>query len=391
MPDGRYTVEVVRRGGGAGEEQGAAQGPDQPAGDQQPALADPTGQASEHRGGDGHDHRTDRDGEAGGQDRVVPHPGQEQHVAEEHGAEAGGVDEHGGVAPAEVVGAEQPEVDERVLDPPAAGDEHGEQQAAGGQGQGEAGAGPAPRVGLHDGVGDQGDAGGQHDDAERVGQPAGVLLPTLGQHGPTEEEADDADGQVDEERPPPAQVAHHEGAEGRPGGAGDGADGAPDGHRHGDLVAREGLQHERERRRHQDGGAHGFEHLGADEHADGGGETAQHRADGEHHHADEEHLAAPDPVGQPAGGDQQGGEHQGVGVEHPRHRRRARRREGLADGGERHEADRRVEEDGEHGEAGGDEHDPRVAFLRRRDGDGVVLALLLDHGAPLRRWPESVL
>ena len=72
----------------------------------------------------------------------------------------------------------------------------------------------------------------------------------------------------------------------------------------GTFVAREGLQHERERRRHEDGGTDRLDHLGDDEHVHGRRESAQHRSEREHDDADEEHPAPPDPVGEPAGRDQ---------------------------------------------------------------------------------------
>ena len=84
-------------------------------------------------------------------------------------------------------------------------------------------------------------------------------------------------GQVDEERPPPAEVLDDEGAERRAGGAGDRADRAPDGDGHRDLLAGERLQHERQRRRHQRGGADRLQHAGGDQEPGGRRQAAQHR------------------------------------------------------------------------------------------------------------------
>ena len=63
---------------------------------------------------DGHDQRSRGDGQAGPQDRVVPDAGQEQDVAQQHGEEAHGVKNGGGVSHAERAGAEQGQVEHRL-------------------------------------------------------------------------------------------------------------------------------------------------------------------------------------------------------------------------------------------------------------------------------------
>ena len=47
------------------------------------------------------------------------------------------------------------------------------------------------------------------------------------------------------------------------------------------------------------------------------GEAADHGPDAEHHEADEQRLLAPEAVAERAGGEQQPGEHEGVGVDDP--------------------------------------------------------------------------
>ena len=207
----------------------------------------------------------------------------------------------------------------------------------------------------------------QQHDAGGIGQPAGVRLASFRKDATAEQEADDPDGQVDEERPPPAEVLDHEGAHGGARGTGDRADRPPDGHGHRDLVAGEGLEDEGERRRDEGGGADRLQHPRRDQGAGGRRQAAQHRRHGEDHDRGEERAPAPDPVRQPAGRDQQGGEDDRVGVEDPRERRRRDRREAGRDRREGDEQDRRVEEDGEHGQAGRGEDGPLAArwALRR--------------------------
>ena len=78
----------------------------------------------------------------------------------------------------------------------------------------------------------------------------------------------------------------------------------------------------------------------------------------EHDHRHQEAPPPADPVGDAAGGHQGGGEHDRVGVEHPRQRAAADLGERAHEVGERHEQDRRVEEDGEHRQRGDPEDHP---------------------------------
>ena len=129
---GQPGAEVVRRRvrpratyqSEAGGEAGGTDGQDRPEADLRPASL-PAG-----AGDQGHHQRPGGDREAGPHDRVVPHPGQEQDVAEQHGEEPGGVDER------RQVGG-----DERALD----GTAPGRRPAPGGAGTADTNSAPARR------------------------------------------------------------------------------------------------------------------------------------------------------------------------------------------------------------------------------------------------------
>ena len=301
----------------------------------------------------------------GAQDVVAPDLGEEEHVAQEHRVEPDREGERGGVRPAERARAEQVEVEQRVRHPRAAQDEGHHQGDGERRGRQEGRAPPPPLLGLHDRVGARRQAGREQDGAEGVRHPSRVRLATLGQHPQPERQADQPDGQVDEERPAPAEVLDDQGAQRRSGRAGDRTDRAPDGDRHRDPVPREGLQHQRERGRHERRGAQRLEHARRDQQGHRRRHTAEHRGDREPDDRPEEGAAAADPVGQPAGGDQRRGEHDRVGVQHPRQARCADVREVGADRREGDEQDRRVQEHREHREAGREQHHPGVAGCGR--------------------------
>ena len=257
-------------------------------------LADPSGESTEERGGDGDDERTDGDGHPGAQDRVAPHPGEEQHVAEEHRAEPGGVDDHRRVGPAEVVGAEQRRggstgwgrggSDRRTAP---------RSTEAGGEHDGEAGARPAGVLRLDDGVDDAGRCRWR---ARRCSTGSGIR-PGLasrpsGSTARPRKKLTMPTGRLMKNAHRQLRLVTTSAPSGRAERTGDGADRAPDGHRDGHLLPGERLQHEGERGRHEDRRADGFEHLRADQHADGRRQAAQHRPDGEDDDADRGTSAA---------------------------------------------------------------------------------------------------
>ncbi len=186
------------------------------------------------------------------------------------------------------------------------------------------------------------------------------------------------DRQVDVESPAPAEVLDDQGTECRAGGPCHGTDRTPDRNGHRDLVTREGLQHERQRRGHERGRGNRLEDASNDEEGNCRCKTAEHRRNGEQHSGRQKHTPPSDAIRQSPRRDEQRGEHDGVGVQDPRQRRRSGRRELGTDRGEGDEQDRRVEEDGEHGQARAGKYDPRIA-ISHRIGD------CWPHGSPRYR------
>ena len=106
--------------------------------------------------------------------------------------------------------------------------------------------------------------------------------PALDQHPPREDHGRDPDRDVHQEHEAPARGRHQEAAEGRADAGRGGGDRAPERDPVAALLARERLEHERERGRHDHRRAERLDHAEADEHAQRRGDRAQQRRDGEH-------------------------------------------------------------------------------------------------------------
>ena len=94
-------------------------------------------------------------------------------------------------------------------------------------------------------------------------------------------------------------------------------DGAPDAERRRPVFAVELLADQRQRGREHPGAADALQPAGEVEQRRVAGDPAEERGEGEDPEADREDAAAPEPVAERAGGQQEGGEHQRVGVDDP--------------------------------------------------------------------------
>ena len=165
------------------------------------------------------------------------------------------------------------------------------------------------------------------------------------------------DRDVEEEDPPPADArgdgpAHERADRHRPTDhrAVDADGRAP-------LFAGEGLGDEGERGGEHDGAAHTLGGPGQVEHQRRGGQAAGQGGQGEEHEADGEHAPPAVHVTEDTGREQEGGQGQGVGVDHPLEVLEGRV-QGDLDVGQRDVHDRDVEQQHERAEADGDEGPP---------------------------------
>ncbi len=162
--------------------------------------------------------------------------------------------------------------------------------------------------------------GGQADDrqagADRV-EGLGVGVLGVGDQEPAGHESGDHQRDVDEEHRSPPEVLEQEAtgdrADGRPGAGQAG----PEGDGLGPLVGREDRGQDRQRRRHDQGGADPHERPEGDELAGGCGEGRRGGAAAEDHKTDGQSPFAAEAVTQGPGGEEETGEHEAVGVDDP--------------------------------------------------------------------------
>ena len=159
----------------------------------------------------------------------------------------------------------------------------------------------------------------------------------------------DRDGHVDQKGPAPGGELGQHAAEDEPDGRTAAGDAAVDGEGTGPLL---GLG-EGDREQRQGGGCHDrgegtLEGAGAEEHGGVLGQAPECRGGGEADEADHEHPLAPEVVGDAAAEEQQAGEREGVGGEHPLAVGR-RDVQGPLSGGQGDDHDRGVEHDHELG------------------------------------------
>ena len=128
----------------------------------------------------------------------------------------------------------------------------------------------------------------------------------------------DADRNVDEEDPGPAQVRREQPAEQDAGGGAAPRGRAVDPEREIPFPAfREGRHQQRERRRSEQRAAETLQRAERDQRSLRPREAAQERADREQRQAGDEHPPAPEEVGEPSAEEQGAAEHDRVGGDHP--------------------------------------------------------------------------
>ena len=182
--------------------------------------------------------------------------------------------------------------------------------------------------------------------------PLGLGQVHQGRHG-----GGDADGDVDEEDPAPGELGREDAAEddaGRTAGAGDGT---PDADGLGQPDAGEGGDDDGEGGRRQEGAADALHGPGRGEPGRVLGQAADQAGHGEQPQPEQVDPAAPEQVGGPAAEQQEAGEGEHVGVDHPL-------QPGGAvvqvppDGGKGHVDDGHIEHDHELGHAGNGQDHP---------------------------------
>ncbi len=130
------------------------------------------------------------------------------------------------------------------------------------------------------------------------------------------------------------------------------------------------------------------------ERAGRGRDRAQQRGDREDLQAEDEHPPAPEQVGDPPGGHEEGREHDVVGVQDPRQRGDRRASERARDVGEGDVDDRRVDERDGRAERGDGQHRPRrgpAARRRHRRSSGAAAAGAARPGRAARHPSRPVL
>ena len=200
-----------------------------------------------------------------------------------------------------------------LLDHHEGHEEHGRrgEQHDGGRGA------PAVGAGLGEPV-DEGEQATGH--GHRAGQVVAVVGrgPALGDVAERRHGGHDGDRHVDQQGPAPRGELGQEATEDEADGGAAAGDAAVDGEGACPLLGlREGHGEQRERGRRHDGGEGTLQGAGPEEHGRVLGQSAQRRRTGEADEADDEHPLAPEVVGDPAAEQQEPGEGERVGRQHP--------------------------------------------------------------------------
>ena len=261
--------------------------------------------------------RERHEGEPGLQGRVVQRAlevvGQRQEGPEERGAHQ----QRGQEGPATVAVEDHPERQQRVLHPLL--DDHEGHQEDGGRGEQHDRHGRAPAVGPS--LGEAVDEGEQ---ATGHGHGAGDVVavvgrgPALGDVAEGRHGRHDGDRHVDQEGPAPRGELGQESTEDEADGGSAAGDAAVDGERAGPLLGLgEGHGEQRQGGGRHDRGECPLQGTGTEEHGRVLGQATQGGGGGEADQADDEHPLAPEVVGDPAAQEEQAGEGQRVGRQHP--------------------------------------------------------------------------
>ncbi len=142
-------------------------------------------------------------------------------------------------------------------------------------------ASPAPLLSLHDAEHERGDGEREQERAEDVGHAPAAWRAALDQTPSCQHDGGHADGQVDEEHEPPVGGGHEHATQRRS----ETRCGGRHGRQQGDAVraplGRERVEHQGQRRGHEEGGAEGLDHPEGHEQADRRRNRAEHRRRGE--------------------------------------------------------------------------------------------------------------
>ncbi len=218
--------------------------------------------------------------------------------------------------------------------------------------------GRAPAVGrrLDDGVEQRGETDDRQDRAEGI-EPRRRGILRCGDEHDAGDQTDDHDGHVHEEDRTPVEVLDEEAAGEGSEGAAQTGDAGPHADRPAALLGGEHVGDDRQGCRHDQRATDAHQGAGGDELVRRAGHGRQDRTQAEDGEARLQGAASTEAVTERAGRQQQTGEDQGVGVDHPLQ---------LAvgcvqladDGGDRHVQDRVVEHDDEQAEAENREDQP---------------------------------
>ena len=168
------------------------------------------------------------------------------------------------------------------------------------------------------------------------------------QDGPGDERHEH-DRQVDEEHGTPRELLQQQSANERAKTDADAGDAGPDGDGARPFLGREDVDDDGQGGGHDECGTHAHGGAGHDQFATGGRERGRQAGQPEDDQAALQRSGAAEPVTQRAHDQQQSGEHDDVGINHPL-QLRAGRREGCLDGGQRHIEDGVVEADDDEAE-----------------------------------------
>ncbi len=270
-----------------------------------------------HLRGDRHDHRGHRQLEQTGLERRVAEHQLEVLGDQEEGAEHGEEGQrHPGRGHAEPPVAEQAQVEHRVAGPQLPGREQpeGEEgQAEGGERRGRR----PPLVGaLDDGVHEGAQADDRQAGADQVERLLLRVLRPRDEPGAEHEGGDDHRHVDEEDRAPPEVLEQPAGGDGADGRATAG-DAGPDRDGLRPFVGGEDVGEDRQRRRHDEGGGDTHDRPGDDHRGRRVGEAGHHRADEEQGEAGLEGALAAEAVAEGPGGEEEAGEDERVGVDHP--------------------------------------------------------------------------
>jgi len=240
--------------------------------------------------------------------------------------------------------------------PPAAPDDHRAEGERRRQAADDPGTVPAPLLALDHAEDQRSDRDGEQQRAGQVGNPPSAGRPALVQPPAGQQCRRHADRDVHQEHQAPVRGGDEQSAERGAKAGGGRADRGQQGNAVGPVRGREGVQHQRQGRWHEEGGAESLHHPEGDQSVRRRRDRAQQRAGGEQPQAEHEDAPAPEQVRDPRGRQEKRGEHDVVGIQDPRQRGDRRGGERPRDVRERDVHDRRVDE-GDGAAQGGDRQD----------------------------------